>query len=66
MSKGGESSMPFYQRGVLYLTRKRAKSILLLMIFLFVNSMILGTNMILHAAEHGSRHEGKDEGESGL
>ena len=43
--------MPFYQRGVLYLTRKRAKSILLLMIFLFVNSMILCTNMILHAAQ---------------
>lgn len=43
--------MPFYQRGVLYLTRKRSKSILLLMIFLFVNSMILGTNMILHAAQ---------------
>ena len=43
--------MPFYQRGVLYLTRKRAKSILLLLIFLFVNSMILGTNMILHAAQ---------------
>ena len=43
--------MPFYQRGVLYLTRKRAKSILLLMIFLFVNSMILGTNMILHTAQ---------------
>ena len=43
--------MPFYQRGVLYLTRKRAKSILLWMIFLFVNSMILGTNMILHAAQ---------------
>ena len=43
--------MPFYQRVVLYLTRKRAKSILLLMIFLFVNSMILGTNMILHAAQ---------------
>lgn len=43
--------MPFYQRGVLYLTRKRAKSILLLLIFLFVNSMILCTNMILHAAQ---------------
>lgn len=43
--------MPFYQRGFLYLARKRAKSILLLMIFLFVNSMILGTNMILHATE---------------
>ena len=43
--------MPFYQRGLFYLTRKRAKSILLLLIFLFVNSMILGTNMILHAAQ---------------
>ena len=43
--------MPFYKRGFLYLARKRAKSILLLLIFLFVNSMILSTNMILHATE---------------
>ena len=42
--------MPFYQRGVLYLVRKRAKFLLLLMIFLLVNSLILGTNMILRAA----------------
>ena len=43
--------MPFYRRSFLYLIRKRAKSVLLLMIFLLVNSMILGTNMILHAAQ---------------
>ena len=43
--------MPFYKRGFLYLMRKRGKSVLLLLIFLFVNSMILSTNMILHACE---------------
>ena len=43
--------MPFYQRSFLYLIRKRTKSLLLLLIFLFVNSMILSTNMILHATE---------------
>ena len=43
--------MPFYQRSFLYLIRKRTKSLLLLLIFLLVNSMILSTNMILHAAE---------------
>lgn len=43
--------MPFYKRGFLYLMRKRGKSVLLLLIFLFVNSMILSTNMILHATE---------------
>ena len=43
--------MPFYKKGFLYLIRKRGKSILLLLIFLFVNSMILSTNMILHATE---------------
>ncbi len=44
--------MPFYRRSFLYLIRKRAKSVLLLLIFLLVNSMILGTNMILRAAEN--------------
>lgn len=43
--------MEFYQRAFLYLWRKRGKSLLLLLIFLFVNTMILSTNMILHAAE---------------
>ena len=43
--------MPFYQRSFLYLIRRRTKSLLLLLIFLLVNSMILSTNMILHATE---------------
>ncbi|MBS5324672.1 MAG: ABC transporter permease [Lachnospiraceae bacterium] len=43
--------MPFYRRGVLYLIRKPAKMVLLLLVFLLVNTMILGTNMILHATE---------------
>ena len=43
--------MPFYKRGFLYLIRKRGKAVLLLLIFLFVNSMILGTNIILRATE---------------
>ena len=43
--------MAFYQRAFLYLWRKRGKSMLLLLIFLFVNTMILSTNMILRAAE---------------
>ena len=38
--------MPFYKRGFLYLIRKRGKSVLLLLIFLFVNSMILSTNTV--------------------
>lgn len=43
--------MAFYQRAFLYLWRKRGKSLLLLLIFLFVNTMILSTNMILHATQ---------------
>ncbi len=43
--------MPFYKRGFLYLIRKRIKSVLLLFIFLFVCTMILGTTMILHAVQ---------------
>ena len=43
--------MAFYRRAFLYLWRKRGKSLLLLLIFLFVNTMILSTNIILHAAE---------------
>ncbi|CVI64994.1 FtsX-like permease family protein [Clostridiales bacterium CHKCI001] len=43
--------MAFYQRAFLYLWRKRGKSLLLLLIILFVNTMILSTNMILHATE---------------
>lgn len=44
--------IPFYQRGFLYLFRKPAKSVLLLLVFLFVNTMILSTNMILHATKN--------------
>ena len=39
--------MPFYQRAFLYLFRKRTKTALLFLILLLVNSMILGTVMIL-------------------
>ena len=59
--------MPFYKRGFLYLMRKRGKSVLLLLVFLFVNSMILSTNMILHATEkHRGCHAGKSRSKSGL
>lgn len=44
--------IPFYCRGFLYLHRKPAKTVVLLLVFLLVNTMILGTNMILHATEH--------------
>ena len=43
--------MPFYQRAFLYLFRKRTNTALLFLILLLVNSMILGTVMILHAAQ---------------
>lgn len=43
--------MTFYQLAFRYLKRKRAKTILLLFVFLFINSMILSTNMILGATE---------------
>ena len=43
--------MPFYQRAFLYLFRKRTKTALLFLSLLLVNSMILGTVMILHAAQ---------------
>ena len=37
--------MAFYQRGFLYLVRKRAKSLLLFLVFLLVGSMILSTTL---------------------
>lgn len=43
--------MPFYKRGLLYLLRKRSKSLLLFLVLLFVCCMILGASMILHATE---------------
>ncbi len=44
--------MAWYQRGIRYLWRKRSKSILLFFIFFIVNTMILGTGIILYATEH--------------
>ena len=41
--------MNFYQLAFRYLKRKKGKVVLLLLILLFVSSMILCTNMILHA-----------------
>ena len=43
--------MPFYRRGFLYLRRNCAKTALLFLVFLFVSGMILGTTMLLEAAE---------------
>lgn len=43
--------MNFYQLAFRYLKRKKGKVFLLLLILLFVSSMILCTNMILHATE---------------
>ena len=43
--------MRFYQLAYQYLRRKKGKTILLLLVLLFVNSMILSTNMILRATE---------------
>ena len=43
--------MAFYRRAFLYPWRKRGKSLLLLLIFLFVNTMILSTSLILRATE---------------
>lgn len=43
--------MNFYQRAFRYLWRKRVKTLLLLLVLLFVNSLILGMSMILRATE---------------
>ena len=41
--------MKFYQLAFRYLRRKKAKTVLLFLVLLFVSSMILSTNMILRA-----------------
>lgn len=43
--------MTFYQLAFQYLKRKRSKTVLLLLVLLFVSSMILSTNMILRATQ---------------
>ena len=41
----------FYQLAFRYLCRKKSKTFILLLVLLFINSMILGSYMILHATE---------------
>lgn len=43
--------MTFYQLAIRYLGRKKSKTILLLLVLLFVNSMILSINIVLRATE---------------
>ena len=43
--------MRFYQLAFRYLCRKKSKTFILLLVLLFINSMILGSYMILHATE---------------
>ena len=43
--------MKFYQLAFRYLCRKKSKTLILLLVLLFINSMILGSYMILHATE---------------
>lgn len=43
--------MKFYQLAFRYLCRKKSKTFILLLVLLFINSMILGSCMILHATE---------------
>lgn len=43
--------MKFYQLGFRYLQRKKGKTILLLIVLILVNSMILGTSMILRTKQ---------------
>lgn len=43
--------MKFYQLAFRYLCRKKSKTFILLLVLLFINSMILGSYMILHATQ---------------
>lgn len=43
--------MKFYQLAFRYLCRKKSKTFILLLVLLFINSMILGSYMILYATE---------------
>ena len=43
--------MKFYQLAFRYLCRKKSKTFILLLVLLFINSMILGSYMILNATE---------------
>lgn len=43
--------MKVYQLAFRHLCRKKSKTFILLLVLLFINSMILGSYMILHATE---------------
>ena len=43
--------MRFYQRAFRYLSRKKAKTVLLFLVLIVVNCMILGTTIILRATQ---------------
>ena len=47
--------MKFYQLGFRYLQRKKEKTILLLIVLILVNSMILGTSMILRTTNESKQ-----------
>ena len=47
--------MKFYQLGFRYLRRKKGKTILLLIVLILVNSMILGTSMILRTTNESKQ-----------
>ena len=47
--------MKFYQLGFRYLQRKKGKTILLLIVLILVNSMILGTSMILRTTNESKQ-----------
>lgn len=44
--------MTFYQLAMRYLVRKRAKTVLLFFVFVFIGSMVLSTSMILRATSN--------------
>ena len=47
--------MKFYQLGFRYLQRKKGKTILPLIVLILVNSMILGTSMILRTTNESKQ-----------
>ena len=67
--------MKFYQLGFRYLQRKKGKTILLLIVLILVNSMILGTSMILRTTNESKQamqektkdvYKRQDKGDAGI
>ena len=46
------SNMNILSRTIKYITRKKSKSVLLLLVFLVVNVMLLSTNAMIHSLEN--------------